>query len=1114
MPVFNIDEIEKATMSGLKDFQQATVERVDQLYRSGQNRVLVADEVGMGKTLIARGVIVKAARLRIEEQDDLFKVVYICSNQTIANQNIRKLDITGGHAIESVADTRLSMQHLKIAEQENSSEGKDRYIQLIPLTPETSFHISTGRGSVNERALMFAVLRRMEEFQDKLAALEDFMRLDALASWDSWAKQAYENRVRECETLSGGSYPVNVIEQIRNYPEFGKIKSKLDKHLNERCSGQKLTCKNGNVMTCLRIMFARISVSMLHPDLVIMDEFQRFKLLLSSSDDTETGILVKNFLTGQDTRILLLSATPYKLYSTPEEIEKDQNEEEAYGEFYDVMKFLFPERKKQFHKVWSDYSAALSELKSKDAAILHIGKQTGEVTCQGKETKRKDILQLKTEAQDFMYGGMCRTERISVMESGDYTDDSSVQMHLSVQESDIESWLEMAELLRQTNSKYTLPVDYVKSCPYLMSFMKKYKVKEELERYFTENPGQIEIATRKKLWIDKDTIDSYKELPVTNARLNDLLKRSLEHGEELLLWVPPSKPYYPLQGVYKDKDKFSKILIFSSWEMVPRMIGSLASYESERKTIGRLAKRERNRGRKNIHYFAKKKNKNEDEKFEARFPTPRLQFKMTGGEARSMSMFCLLYPSKTLAEIYDPISSMNEGLSLEQLECRLRDRLRSILTDIGSRYGTGASTGREDARWYYLAPMLSDGISFAQQWMTDIKNQMKPDETSTSEDRKRESKNFLKHIGKLDQYLKEPDKIALGREPVDLEEVLVNMVLGSPAVCAYRSNGGNEARATELARVFIANFNLPEATAIVDLAYGESEEDDVHWKNVLKYCRDGCLQSVLDEYQHILSESVSFGDEKDAAAVIHHMMINSLRIRTSAYEVDTFDTFRNRISGKSKDQGVRIRSSYACGFTREGGDNERQVYRKESVRNAFNSPMRPFVLATTSIGQEGLDFHNYCRKVVHWNLPSNPIDLEQREGRVNRFKCLAVRQNVAEQYGNITFHSDVWKEMFDAAREEKPEGVSELVPYWCCGKNQKVKIERIVPMYPISRDEVNYERLIKILSLYRLTLGQARQEELLDYLFREFDDTEALKKLFLDLSPFSRTKKITEKEPK
>lgn len=156
----------------------------------------------------------------------------------------------------------------------------------------------------------------------------------------------------------------------------------------------------------------------------------------------------------------------------------------------------------------------------------------------------------------------------------------------------------------------------------------------------------------------------------------------------------------------------------------------------------------------------------------------------------------------------------------------------------------------------------------------------------------------------------------------------------------------------------------------------------------------------------------------------------------------------------------------------------------------------------------GLDFHNYCRKIMHWNLPSNPIDLEQREGRINRYKCLAIRQDLAKRYGKIPFSKDIWKEMFEeAAKQEKNDGQSELIPYWCGGKNQEIKIERIVPMYPISKDEVNYERLIKVLSLYRLTMGQARQEELLEYMFREFDNSESLKELFIDLSPYKKEQK-------
>lgn len=65
---------------------------------------------------------------------------------------------------------------------------------------------------------------------------------------------------------------------------------------------------------------------------------------------------------------------------------------------------------------------------------------------------------------------------------------------------------------------------------------------------------------------------------------------------------------------------------------------------------------------------------------------------------------------------------------------------------------------------------------------------------------------------------------------------------------------------------------------------------------------------------------------------------------------------------------------------------EHFMQRAGVVREAFNSPFRQFILATTSIGQEGLDFHSYCHRVGRWNLPHNPVDMEQREGRANRYK--------------------------------------------------------------------------------------------------------------------------------
>ena len=72
-----IDETRRRVLDYLKPFQRETVLHVDRLFSRGIRRVLVADEVGLGKTLVARGVVATTAALRIAEGDDLFKVAYV-----------------------------------------------------------------------------------------------------------------------------------------------------------------------------------------------------------------------------------------------------------------------------------------------------------------------------------------------------------------------------------------------------------------------------------------------------------------------------------------------------------------------------------------------------------------------------------------------------------------------------------------------------------------------------------------------------------------------------------------------------------------------------------------------------------------------------------------------------------------------------------------------------------------------------------------------------------------------------------------------------------------------------------------------------------------------------
>jgi hypothetical protein len=1075
MANFDIDKTEASTMKGLKDFQRATVERIAHLFRSGQKRVLVADEVGLGKTLIARGVIVKTARMRMEENDEIFKVVYICSNQNIANQNIRKLKVSSDISIEGVSETRLSMQHLKITEQEQNEDIRNGFIQLIPLTPETSFRMTNGGGSVEERALIYAILRRTDFLKQYLKELEELLIYGATKAWNGWVKDNFDKRVEQCHEATRGEYPLNVIDKIDEYDMDKSIKSLLVEHLKALQSNEK-KYSDGYVINKLRVMFAEISVGMLSPDLVIMDEFQRFKFIIKTSDESDTGILARKFLNSDEIRILLLSATPYKLYSTLEEIDENQIDEH-YSEFFEVMEFLLHERKKKddFKKVWSDYSITLHEMKSGDTAIISV----------------------KQKAEDILYGGVCRTERISVMETGDYTDVSSTKKHLKIDENDIMSYLEAGNLLKEIEADFTLPVDYAKSCPYLLSFMRNYKVKERIEKYFKKHPKEVAKAKKQLLWMNKNLIDRYEELPKVNARLDSLKEHAFQNKSELYLWVPPSKPYYEMQGVYKNSKGFSKILVFSAWEMVPRMIGAMISYEAERRTVGKLSNQIRNTEKKNTNYFAESSK---------RFPVARLRFNVSNDEVHGMSLFNLLYPSNFLTEIYNPIDCMNSNLKLGEIERLLANKISDKLKLLKS-YQTNA--GQEDKRWYYMAPMLFDGSYYVHQWMDSLKTifEAKDEDDITSDSG---NKGYRKHLEKLEDYISAGVDINLGKMPEDLISTLVNMTLGSPAVCIYRANGCDTAKATTLAKVFLNRFNTTEGTAIIDLAYGKCKEENTHWKNVIKYCKDGNFQSMFDEYIHLLSDSVGFSEEENKSELIYRIMMESLKIHSATYTVDTYPDFKNRVEG-NKAKTMKLRSHYAVGFTKGEGDDAKKVNRKESIRNAFNSPLRPFVLATTSIGQEGLDFHNYCRKIMHWNLPSNPIDLEQREGRINRFKCLAIRQNIAEKYGEIQLDKNIWREMFIAASEgEKQQSHSDLVPYWCMGKNQNIKIERIVPMYPMSKDGINYERLIKVLSLYRLTMGQARQEELLEYLFSKFDDSGELKKLFINLCPFSKERVMVE----
>lgn len=64
--------------------------------------------------------------------------------------------------------------------------------------------------------------------------------------------------------------------------------------------------------------------------------------------------------------------------------------------------------------------------------------------------------------------------------------------------------------------------------------------------------------------------------------------------------------------------------------------------------------------------------------------------------------------------------------------------------------------------------------------------------------------------------------------------------------------------------------------------------------------------------------------------------------------------------------------------------------------------------------------------------------------------------------------------------EASPNDLGEFSPWWMY--RGPAHIERVLAQYPLSRDISRNERLHTALTLYRLTLGQPRQEDMLGLL--------------------------------
>ncbi|MXW23384.1 MAG: SWF/SNF helicase family protein, partial [Chloroflexi bacterium] len=777
----------------------------------------------------------------------------------------------------------------------------------------------------------------------------------------------------------------------------------------------------------------------------------------------EAAELANEFFTQADAHVLLLSATPYKPFTYAEEAADGGGH---YEDFLKTLEFLA-------------HSEEPVESLRLDLDALRQAALSGEPT---------GAIRDRVQAQLRRWIG--RTER-PVAARRTTTFDTPGEAS-RVRAEDFTGYVALQHVANEVSAP--LSVEYWKSSPYFLNFLTGYRVGEHVRDAMKvpEQRARLLPLFGGAQRIAKSDVEDFRALEWANPRMRVLAEETLEPGWWRLLWMPPSLPYHQPGGPYASVDPtaITKQLIFSSWVAAPSAIASLLSYEVGRRIF--VGSRE-----------------SENTPAARAAISSRLDYRMADERPASMSALAVFWPQPALARATDPLDAAREHTEPPSVE-RLLEWARSRVEPLVGPAGETSST--MSAAWHWFAPIATErGGPRARELLEARRSTLVEAMVGASpEDGQADVPRALDaHVEQALRALADwaPDS----ERPADLLATSALLGVGAPGNIAWRalsrlrrpddqvSGLGHWRAAAVLASGLRSLFMRPDAMFLLDSVYtgsgSQGDEDGAYWRRVARYCVDGGLQAVLDEYiHHLAGESGVDTTTDDGLAALAAAARRAMAIRESVYRATDIDNFDG--------EGIAFPSRYALRFG--SARHTQDEARLPEVRAAFNSPFWPFVLATTSVGQEGIDFHWWCHSIVHWNLPGNPVDFEQREGRVDRYKGHAIRKNVAAAHRSAALApgvGDPWTAVFEAAAAEDDRDLGDLTPYWIYPGD--AQLQRRIMALPLSRDEERWARLQDSLALYRLAFGQPRQEDMIAALQRRgvTAEQERIDELRIDLRP-------------
>ncbi|HEY3821843.1 MAG TPA: DEAD/DEAH box helicase family protein [Polyangiaceae bacterium] len=1034
----------------LADFQQAAVELIAERLTSqtGSRRFLLADEVGLGKTIVARHVILRLAQSR--RRRDPFNVVYLCSNAEIAEQNRSKLEPSGGRSYRRVSELAV-----------HAPEGEAE-VSLYAFTPGTSLHASTGIAW--ERRLMLYLVGRVLGHDVSRKRWTEFFRCGVTE--ENWEPATRPRKLAEDffrQTTIDFQQRLAVEWREADIERDG-AKRKLTHVLADIVAehDQTKTAMRNAAIRQLRLGLQKAALDSIKPHLVILDEVQRFRDILEVEGKEHS--LERRLFQDRNTAVLILSATPYRLLTRDHETEGGIDH---YEDFLQTLRFLFREGE-------GETDPALARIRSNLGR--YGARLKGAALLAQDDSELRDIKQ-RLEAD--LKRVVCRTERNWYVEDvlkGVEAVGLGSQSTEPPPEEELAEFIRLRRFLNDEVDSAQHITEFWKSCPAILTFMDLgYVLMKHLRDSTTKVPPAL-IATG---------TDEIEKLAARSFRFRAVLRAAFGGSDGWrFLWVKPTYTYYE-DGFYRGEDP-PKLLVFSGWRFVPKAVSVLLSAEAARR-VGR-------------------------DPFES--DQQPLRFSVSEGRVL-FAPFDVLFPSVALARAVPLAQWACEGpTTADALTARAEAAITGLLLARGIEIGDtrNAPFWRIIARLESMEPDAVDLCGAARS--VHVQSRVGDDVEA-----------FEKYRDVWLEWLKDTDSpLRISREYV---KRLAKVAIFSPAISLLRAYWtALGPRAPRLPPALLSAclmqwrtfWNRPLTRAIVNR---HAERQGTRYtERVLAYCRDAHVQAVLDEYLFLLGESASLSKlDKLFETIARVLGVSPGKPHTNG----------------RKGSGARVtiahdETTHATHWALAFGDQSEAVEdyeegesgagRKTAVREGFNSPFLPFVLATTSVGQEGLDFHLYCRDIVHWNLPWNPVDLEQREGRIQRRNCLAIRRSIANDWplaalGPGGDGQAVWQAAFDAIGESDDLQLYKhgMFPNWvyeCRDKSRTYRIRRHLPFHPASEDAARYAQLKRELALYRLVFGQPRQDDLLEHLTRQLDAetdraeaaTRRLPGYMVNLSPF------------